>query len=49
MVGDRVRELRTDGTDLAPDTPQIVEKPRPFLRELGQELGKPEDVYGLRS
>ena len=49
VVGERVRELRGDRADLAADAPEVVQQPRPLLRQLGKNLGEPEDVYGLRS
>jgi hypothetical protein len=49
VVGKRVRELRRERADLSADAPEIVEQARPLLRQLGQDLGEPEDVYGLRS
>jgi len=49
VVGERVRELRGDRADLAADAPEVVQQARPLLRQLGKNLGEPEDVYGLRS
>jgi hypothetical protein len=49
VVGERVRELRRDRADLAADAPEVVQQARPLLRQLGKNLGEPEDVYGLRS
>jgi hypothetical protein len=49
MVGERVGELGRERTDLAADAPEVVEEPCAFLRQLGEQLGEPEDVYGLRS
>ncbi len=49
VVGERVGELRGERADLAADAPQVVQKERPLLRQLRQDLGEPEDVYGLRS
>jgi len=49
MVGERVGELRGDRADLTANAPEVVEQARPLLRQLGQDLGEPEDVYGLRS
>jgi hypothetical protein len=49
VVGERVRELGRERTDLATNAPEIVEQPRAFLRQLGEQLGEPEDVYGFRS
>ena len=49
VVGERVRELRGDRADLAADAPEVVQEARPLLRQLGKNLGEPEDVYGLRS
>jgi hypothetical protein len=49
VIGERVGELGRDGTNLVADSPEIVEQPCAFLRQLGEQLGEPEDVYGLRS
>ena len=49
VVGERVRELRGNRADLAADAPEVVQQARPLLRQLGKNLGEPEDVYGLRS
>jgi hypothetical protein len=49
VVGKRIRELRGDRADLAADAPEVVQQARPPLRQLGKNLGEPEDVYGLRS
>jgi len=49
VVGERVRELGRDRADLAADAAQVVEQARPLLRQLGENLGEPEDVYGVRS
>jgi len=49
VVGERVGELRGDRPDLAADPPEVVQQARPLLRQLGKNLGEPEDVYGLRS
>ena len=46
VVGDRVGELGREGPDLAPHPSEIVQQPRPLPRELRQELGELEDVYG---
>ena len=47
VVGERVRELGRQRADLAADAAEVVEEPRPLLRELREELGEPEDVYAL--
>jgi hypothetical protein len=44
VVGDRVRELRRDRADLAPDAPEVVEQVRPFPRKPFQQRGQAEDV-----
>ena len=49
VVGERVRELRRDRADLAADAPEVVQETRPLLRQLRQNIGEPEDVYGFRS
>jgi hypothetical protein len=49
VVGERVGELGRERADLTADTAEVVEQPRPLLRQLGENLGEPEDVYGLRS
>jgi hypothetical protein len=49
VVGERVRELGRERADLAADAAEVVEEPRSLLRQLGEKLGEPEDVYGLRS
>ena len=49
VVGKRVRELGRERADLAADAAEVVEQPRPLLRQLRENLGEPEDVYGLRS
>jgi FdhD protein len=46
VVGDRVGELRRDGPDLAPHAAEVVQQPRALLRQLREELGELEDVYG---
>jgi FdhD protein len=46
VVRDGVRKLRCDGADLAPDTSKVVQQLRPLLRQVGEELGELEDVYG---
>jgi hypothetical protein len=46
VVCDGVGELGRDGPDLAPDAAEVVQQPRPLLRQLRQELGELEDVYG---
>jgi RNA polymerase sigma-70 factor, ECF subfamily len=46
VVRERVRELRRERADLAPDAPEVVEEPRALRGELGQELGEAEDVDG---
>jgi hypothetical protein len=49
VVGERVRELGRDRADLAADAAEVVEQARPLLRQLWENFGEPEDVYGLRS
>ena len=49
MVGELVRELGRERADLAADAAQVVEQARPLLPQLGENLGEPEDVYGVRS
>jgi hypothetical protein len=49
VVGERVRELRGDRADLPANPPEVVQQPSPLRRQLGKNLGEPEDVYGLRS
>jgi len=44
VVGERVRELGRQGSDLAADTPEIVEQSRPVGRKLREERGQGEDV-----
>ena len=46
VVGDGVGELGREGPDLAPHPAEIVQQPRPLPRQLRQELGELEDVYG---
>jgi FdhD protein len=46
VVGKGIRELGRDRADLAADAAQVVEEARPLLRQLGEDLGEPEDVYG---
>ena len=46
MVGDGVGELGRQRPDLASDAAEIVQQPRPLPRQLRQELGELEDVYG---
>jgi FdhD protein len=46
VVGDGVGELRRYWAHLAPDTAEVVQQLRPLLRQLRQELGELEDVYG---
>jgi hypothetical protein len=49
VVGERVREVGRDRADLAADAAEIVQQARPLLRQVGENLGEPEYVYGLRS
>jgi len=49
MVCERVRELGRDRADLSADAAQVVEQARPLLGQLWENLGEPEDVYGVRS
>jgi hypothetical protein len=49
VVRERVGELRGDRANLAANAPEVVQQARPLLRQLGKNLGEPEDVYGLRS
>jgi len=49
VVGERVGELGRERADLAADATEVVQQSRPLLRQLGKNLGEPEDVYGLRS
>jgi hypothetical protein len=49
VVRERVGELGRERADLAADATEVVQQPRPLLRQLGKNLGEPEDVYGLRS
>jgi hypothetical protein len=49
VIGEGVRELGGDRADLAADAPKVVEQPRALLRQLREDLGEPEDVYGVRS
>ncbi|MDQ3890973.1 MAG: hypothetical protein M3312_10550, partial [Actinomycetota bacterium] len=44
VVGERVRDLGGDGADLTPETPEVVEQPRPLGRELLEEGGELQDV-----
>jgi FdhD protein len=46
VVGDGVGELGRQRPDLASDAAEIVQQPRPLPRQLRQELGELEDVYG---
>jgi FdhD protein len=46
VVCDGVGELGRDRPHLAPDSAEVVQQPRPLLRQLRQELGELEDVYG---
>jgi hypothetical protein len=49
VVGERIRELGRERADLPADAPEVVEQPSSFLRQFGEQLGEPEDVYGFRS
>jgi hypothetical protein len=44
VVGEGIRQLGRERADLAADAPQVVEQARPVGRELGQELGEPQDI-----
>jgi hypothetical protein len=44
VVGERVRELRRDRTDLAADAPEVVQQSRPLDRQERQEACQGEDV-----
>jgi FdhD protein len=46
VVGDGVGELGRQRPDLASDAAEIVQQPGPLPRQLRQELGELEDVYG---
>ena len=44
VVGERIRELRRDRTDLAAHASEVVEQPCALGRKLRQERGQGEDV-----
>src|SRR5204862_5663775 len=44
VVGDRVRELRPDRADLAPNAAEVAEQVGPFPRKPLQQRGQAEDV-----
>ena len=46
MVRDRVGELGCQRAHLAPHPAEVVQQLRPLSRQLGEELGELEDVYG---
>jgi FdhD protein len=46
VVGERVRELGSDRPHLPAHPAEVVQQFRALPRQLGQELGEPEDVYG---
>jgi FdhD protein len=46
VVRDGVGELGCHRADLAPDPAEVVQQLRPLSRQLGEELGELEDVYG---
>jgi hypothetical protein len=46
VVGERVRELRSERPDLAANAAEVVEQPRALARQLRKELGEAQDVDG---
>jgi hypothetical protein len=49
VVGERVGELGRQRADLVADATEVLQQPCPLLRQVGENLGEPEDVYGFRS
>jgi FdhD protein len=46
VVGYGIGELGRDRSDLTPHAAEVVQQLRPLLRQLREELGEPEDIYG---
>ena len=44
-VGERIRELRRDRPDLAPEPPEVVEQPRSLGRQLLEQAREPKHVH----